>query len=611
EGAFSLTLYSLELLGLLSYGIQLFMTLRERDRRKDADFYGAAVLAGAYLPDVDVLIPTYNEPAVVLRRTIVGCQAMDYPNKRIYVLDDGKRPEIRDLAAELGCEYVTRPDNRHAKAGNLNYAIDRTQGELIAVFDADFVPTRPFLLRTVGFFQNQRIGLVQTPQTFYNPDPINSNLGLEQVPPGEEVFYRHIHLLRDAADSSICVGSSFVVRRSALEAIGGFTTSSLAEDYCTGINLTARGYDLAYLNEKLSAGLAAENMAAYIAQRSRWARGTLQVLFIRENPLTIPGLRLRQRLVHLEGLMQWFNNLSRAFFLIAPIVASLLSVHLFNTTLSAWVYYFLPLYVGYFSTYHWLNRQAQSALLSDVTSVINCLPIASTVIQTLIRPFSKGFSVTPKGIVNDRSVFQWQLALPLLILWVFTTGNLGYQIWMWATWTAPVMSDSLYSLSGLKLGLFWSLYNLLILVLALLSFLDRPRTDLYPWFEGQQPVDLDFGGKTIHGMTCRLSEIGAELVFEAGAIESLSKDTFLSLTLPAENLKLMARVYHIEQKHSQIHTCVFFENLSTAQQRSLIELLFCQPGQWKSQNAPGEWELLKQLGHRIQQSTRQRSLSGN
>jgi cellulose synthase (UDP-forming) len=327
DGVFSLGLLFLELFMLLSNCILMFLMLRVRDRRHQADQVAIDVVSGEFTPTVDVMIPSYDEPAFILRRTIIGCQALDYPCKKVYLLDDTRRPEIKALAAELGCEYLSRHDNQYAKAGNLNHAISssnpqgvaQTSGDLIVVFDADFVPTTNFLTRTVGFFQDPQLALVQTPQSFYNPDPIARNLGLENIlTPEEEVFYRQIQPIRDGAGSVICAGTSFVMRRSALAQAGGFVTDSLSEDYFTGIRIAAQGYKLIYLDEKLSAGLAAENITAHAIQRLRWARGTLQAFFIKSNPLTIPGLNPLQRLAHLEGLLHWFTSISRVGFLLVP-----------------------------------------------------------------------------------------------------------------------------------------------------------------------------------------------------------------------------------------------------------------------------------------------------
>ena len=160
-----------------------------------------------------------DEPVFILRRPIIGCQAIDYADKKIYLLDDTRRPEMKQLASKLDCEYVTT-DNYYAKAGNLNHTLPLNNSELIVVFDADFVPTKNFLIRTVGFFQDKEVALVQTPQSFYNIDTIARNLVLENVlTPEEEVFYRQIQPLRDSAGSVVCSETSFVVRRIALEAV--------------------------------------------------------------------------------------------------------------------------------------------------------------------------------------------------------------------------------------------------------------------------------------------------------------------------------------------------------------------------------------------------------
>ncbi|MCC3583284.1 glycosyltransferase [Microcoleus sp. PH2017_30_WIL_O_A] len=245
DGVFSIGLFLLELFLLLTNILQLFLMLRVKDRHSEANRLAIDIVEGRFTPAVDVLIPTYNEPAYILKRTVIGCQAIDYANKKIYLLDDTRREEIRQIAEELGCEYRTRANNHHAKAGNLNHALTHTQGDFIVVFDADFIPTKNFLIRTVGFFQDPKVALVQTPQSYYNADPIARNLGLDNViAPEEEVFYRQIEPLKDGAGSVVCSGTSFVVRRSALEDAGGFVTESLSEDYFTGIKLSAKGYRL-------------------------------------------------------------------------------------------------------------------------------------------------------------------------------------------------------------------------------------------------------------------------------------------------------------------------------------------------------------------------------
>ena len=515
NGIFSLGLFFLEMLMVFTSSIQLYLMLRVKDRRREADRMAVAVESGNFAPPVDIFIPTYNEPAFILRRTVIGCQALDYANKKVYLLDDTKRPEIKLLAKELGCEYITRPDNIHAKAGNINHATALTNGELIVVFDADFIPTKNFLTRTVGFFQNPEIALVQTPQSFYNHDPIARNLGLENVlAPEEEVFYRQIEIIKDSADSVICCGTSFVVRRSALETAGGFVTDSICEDYFTGIRLSATGYRLVYLDEKLSAGLAAENIDAHLTQRLRWARGTLQAFFIDSNPLTIRGLRLVQRLSHLEGLLHWFTSLTRVLFLLMPLAYSFLGVIPLRASARELLYFFLPYYLVQVTVFSWLNRRSRSALLSDVYSFVQCIPLAVTVVSAMLKPFEKGFQVTPKGIASDRFRFNWKLGCPLIFLFAATAFSLWHNVNIHLVknvGSLQVISESADLLKGISLGWIWSAYNLLMLGIALLILVDIPKPDIYEWFNLRRVVQLNIGGQSFWGITTVISESGAEV----------------------------------------------------------------------------------------------------
>lgn len=594
NGVFSLGLFGLEMLMLVSGTLQLFLMLRVRDRRAQADVLSEDVVSQKYTPTVDIFIPTYNEPAFILRRTIIGCQAIEYHPKTVYLLDDTRRPEVEALARELGCEYRTRPDNRHAKAGNLNYAIDRTEGELIVVFDADFVPTKNFLMRTIGFFQDPTVALVQTPQSFYNSDPIARNLGLEDVlTPEEEVFYRQIQPIRDGAGSVICSGTSFVVRRSALEATGGFVTDSLSEDYFTGIRLSAQGYRLLYLDEKLSAGLAAENIAAHALQRLRWARGTLQAFFIKSNPLTIPGLKPLQRLAHFEGLLHWFTSISQVGFLLMPLAYSFLGVIPLRATSHELLYYFLPYYLVQLTVFSWLNYRSRSALLSGIYTLVLCFPLALTVVQVMLNPFSKGFSVTPKGTASDRFSFNWNLAWPLLILFAATAVSLWVNLGMCmikGAWQQTVTPAVALQVKGIGLGWIWSAYNLMMIGIALLILLDVPRPHPHEWFDLRRTVKLTEGDRTFWGVTTMISEVGLEVALTQAGFPDLLEGERLPLTLEIleSNLILHGQAIRTGYRDEFPTVRIFFEPLTVAQQRQLVEMLFCRPGQWKRRHTPGE-----------------------
>lgn len=581
SGTISLTLFALEMLVLVSSTIQLFLMLNLKDRSPQADQLEEDVKQGIFRPTVDIFIPSYDEPEFILRRTIIGCQSIDYEPKTIYLLDDTRRPHIKALTEELGCNYFTRPTNEHAKAGNLNHALPQTNGELIVVFDADFVPTKNFLQRTVGFFQDEKMALVQTPQSFYNADPIAHNLGLEDIlTPEEEVFYRQIQPIKDGAGSVVCSGTAFVVRRAALEEAGGFVTESLSEDYFTGIQISAKGYHLAYLDEKLSAGLAAENIGAHITQRIRWARGTLQAFFIESNPLTIPGLSFKQRLAHLEGLLHWFTSFSRIFFLLMPLAYSYLRVLPLKTTIDEVIYFFLPFYFVQLTVFSWLNCRSRSGILSDLYSLVSAFPLALTALQVMISPFSSGFKVTPKGVKTDQKIrFNWGLATPLIVLFVLTAVSL---------WRCFGMT-MIHTNHQWDLGLVWSGYNLLMLGIALLILFDIPAPDVYQWFNLRRVVAVKLGEKTIWGITTKLSEVGLEMAFTHPLELSSNLESYkVQLELVEEDIQLQGIITALDRSEEFPQLKIQFENLTTTQHRQLVELLFCRPGQWLSRSSPGE-----------------------
>ena len=602
NSTFSIILYLCELFVLVTSLLQLFLMLKITNRQHEADKLAVAVVEGSFQPQVDIFIPTYNEPEFILKRTIIGCQALDYPQKTIYILDDTRRPEVAKLAAELGCEYLNRPDNSHAKAGNLNNALGFTTGEFIVVFDADFVPTRNFLQRTLGFFQKENIALVQTPQSFYNIDPIARNLGLEEIlTPEEEVFYRHLQPIKDAAGSVVCSGTSFVVRRSALEKIGGFVTDSLSEDYFTGIRLSAQGYHLVYLDEKLSAGLAAENISAHATQRLRWARGTLQGFFIHSNPLTIPGLTWRQRLAHLDGLLHWFSSIATVFFLIIPLLYALLGIIPLQATPWEIVYFFLPYYLTQITLFSWLNFRSRSAILSGVYGLVLAFPLAFTVIQVMFKPFAKGFNVTPKGTTSDRHHFNIKLALPLVILFILTGASLWYNLAISILFAMGQYMVIGNHIRGMSLGWIWSLYNLMSLGAALLILLDAPQLDINPWFNLQRVVKITLPscGREFWGITNCLSETQVYLAVTQSGILPLAKGETIPviLELVQEKITLKGQIIDAEFTEEFPMVKIAFQDLTLEQNRKLIELLYCRPGQWKRQESPGEiqslWLLVK------------------
>jgi cellulose synthase (UDP-forming) len=260
--------------------------------------------------------------------------------------------------------------------------------------------------------------------------------------------------------------------------------------------------------------LAAENIEAHLTQRLRWARGTLQAFFIDSNPLTIRGLRFVQRLSHLEGLLHWFTSLTRVLFLLMPLAYSFLGVIPLRASARELLYFFLPYYLVQVTVFSWLNRRSRSALLSDVYSFVQCIPLAVTVVSAMLKPFEKGFQVTPKGIASDRFRFNWKLGWPLIVLFAATAFSLWQNVNIHLVknvGSLQVISESADLLKGISLGWIWSAYNLLMLGIALLILVDIPKPDIYEWFNLRRVVQLNIGGQSFWGITTVISESGAEV----------------------------------------------------------------------------------------------------
>jgi cellulose synthase (UDP-forming) len=454
--------------------ILLFLVAMSRyvDRHAEADRLERAFFARAPedLPTVDVFIPTYNEPLDVLERTIVGALALDYPKDKltVYVLDDKRRDWLRTFCETKGAIHVTRPDNSHAKAGNMNNGLTVSSGDFVAIFDADFVPYRNFLRRTVPFFQDPTIGIVQTPQHFFNKDPVQSNLGLEKVWPDEQrLFFDEMATSRDAWDVSFCCGSCSIARRTAIDAIGGFPHDSITEDLLTTLAMLNKGYKTRYLNERLSMGLAAENLKGYFVQRGRWCRGGIQTIYLHNGPLRGPGLNLFQRVMFIP--LSWLVQYTVRFvILVVPAVYLWTgAAPLYFTGTTDIVLYQLPVLVGYFLLMAWLTPTRYLPLISSAVGTFATFRMLPVVISSLIKPFGVPFKVTPKGSGNEDSEFDAYTFFSIAF-WIAVTA-LGLIVNIVPEWSR--VGEGAFSV----VSAYWAVVNIVVLMIAALICFEKPR----------------------------------------------------------------------------------------------------------------------------------------
>ena len=435
--------------------------LRRSDRSAEANAHEARLRAmpPEALPSVDVYIPTYNEPLDVLEKTITGALCLDYPNFKVWVLDDGRRVWLKDFCEAKGVGYITRPDNSHAKAGNINHALTKTDGEYVALFDADFIVQREFLMRTTGFFADPAIGIVQVPHTFYNNDPLQTNLAVSKtLPDDQRFFFEAIMPSRDAWNAAFCCGSNSVTRREALRSIGdALPTQSITEDMLLSLMLLRKGYITRYLCETLAFGLAPEGLKAFFVQRRRWARGAMQILYLEAGPFG-KGLTLMQRLLFLPT--HWLTQ-SLTYFLavLVPLVFLWTGVlPMVNVTWESVLQYIMPMIFAVVGGICLFAPKQYFPLAVQVLGTFQSFKLLPTVLMTLIRPFGHDFKVTPKGAAArsaryDREVF-WTAATILVLTAAGIVVNVVPE-WRIITESAliPVVA-------------IWSAYNILVLFLV-------------------------------------------------------------------------------------------------------------------------------------------------
>ncbi|MEP6992748.1 MAG: glycosyltransferase [bacterium] len=384
---FSLVLVIAETFGLLSMAFFIYTAWRLVHREPPPAPAGLSV---------DVFITCYDEPLQLLRRTAIGARAIRYPHKT-YLLDDGKRDEVKAMTEELGVGYIRREGNQHAKAGNLNHAFTVTSGELVLQLDADHVPLPNILDRLVGYFNDPRLAFVQSPQDFYNTDSFTHVVNDEGGQMWEEnrLFFSLIQPGKDRINAAFFCGSCGVLRRSAFDEIGGFSTRTITEDMETSMMLHARGWKSFYHGETLAYGLAPASAAQYHVQRLRWGQGSMQMLR-KMNPLFVKGLSWPQKLSYFSSVIVYLDGIQRLIFYLAPVLFFLfgiLPVQVDNHALLIRLVPYMLLTIGSFEL---LSRGTGYILISERYNMTRFWTyILATSGYFAKKPLK--FNVTPKG----------------------------------------------------------------------------------------------------------------------------------------------------------------------------------------------------------------------
>ena len=462
-----------EVLSMLSTTMSLFFLTKIRNRTPDVEA-NLPWLQRQPAPLVDVLICTYNENRLILEQTIVGAMSMNHPNARVWICDDGRREWLRQLCKEHGCGYITRKDNAHAKAGNINNALVYlcdlgTPPEFISILDADFVPKPDFLTRCLALMRDPSVGIVQTPQHFVNPDPIQGNLALSRVWPDEQRYFFDVLMAsKDAWGAAFCCGTSSVIRVNPLMQIGGFPTDSVTEDYLVTLRLRQIGYQTIYLNEQLSLGLAPEGLKEYITQRSRWCLGFVQICRGKSGPLGFQNrLTFVDRIILAETFLYWSAaHAFRLLALIIPILFLLFGIQAVHASFQDVLSYFLPCFIVQMSILGWMTQARVMPIMGDVSQLIAAHSVLKAVVMGLFNPVGQKFKVTAKGGNRDVLFVEWSLLRMLLAYLGLTIVAVISAFGLNGGWSLQESSS---------IALFWSWYNILLLTLTCLVCIEQPR----------------------------------------------------------------------------------------------------------------------------------------
>ena len=360
---------------------------------------GRARAAGLRRASVDVFIATYDEGPEILERSVLAAQRIEWSGPlQVHVLDDTRREWVRQLCERVGARWITRSDHRGAKAGNLNHALGVTEAEFILVLDADFIAHPDAVRRLIAPMADAHTAVAQARQHFYNADPVARHLGTQRDASDDQaLFFDRILPARDRGGFAFFCGTCALLRRSALLEAGGLPTGSVTEDIVLSVRLRQLGWETRLVDTRVATGLAPEGLTALFNQRQRWARGAIQMMYLKSGLLG-RGLRLRDRLAFVP--IYWLvSPLLRVATLLIPQLFLLFGwVPLVNAGSDDLLRYQIPVFVALAGLAAFLYHRRWVPFVSSVWEDVIAMRITPRLLLDVVTPFrSAHFSVTPKG----------------------------------------------------------------------------------------------------------------------------------------------------------------------------------------------------------------------
>ncbi|MEM1038942.1 MAG: UDP-forming cellulose synthase catalytic subunit [Pseudomonadota bacterium] len=501
---FGILLFAAEFYSVAMLAISFFI-VSDPIERDDAPLIGDP---NAY-PTVDVFIPSYNEDLELVGMTLAAAKNLDYPASRlnVYLLDDGgtdqkchdsdpakaqaarqRRHDMQQFCSQLGVHYLTRARNEHAKAGNLNAGMERSNGDLVVVFDADHAPTRDFLKNTVGHFQRDpKLFLVQTPHFFLNPDPVEKNLDtFHRMPSENEMFYSVIQKGLDKWNGTFFCGSAAVLKRQALELTAGFSGQSITEDAETALELHTRGWNSLYVDKPMIAGLQPETFASFIGQRSRWCQGMLQILLLKK-PMFRRGLTVPQRVAYTSSPLFWLFPVSRLIFMTAPALYVFFDLQIYNASFQEFIAYTLFFLISNVLVQNAVYGTVRWPWVSELYEYVQSIYLVKSIASVVFNPRSPSFNVTAKGETLEHNHMS-PMALPYFVMFAFLLATTAWAFWRIAS---EGTGNELLLIVTL-----WSVFNLCISAVALGVVAERRERRRHYRLNTERRADLQVGNSS-------------------------------------------------------------------------------------------------------------------
>ena len=528
-------------------------------------------------PHVDVCIPTYNEPLDVVRASVYGALSLDWPKEKLHVwiLDDGNREEFRQFAEHSGAGYIIREQHNHAKAGNINHALGLLKSDFVAIFDCDHIPVHSFLTKTMGWLvRDDNCAMVQTPHYFYSPDPFERNLHLsDSVPLENTLFHVFIQKGNDLWNATMFCGSCAVMRRKAIDEIGGIAVETVTEDAHTSLKFYRKGWNAAFIDKPLAAGLATETLASHIGQRIRWARGMIQI-FRLDNPLLGKGLTLGQRLCFLSAMIYFLLGIPRIIFLIAPLPYVYFEINVINASGLAILAFVLPHLLHSLITSDAVQRGHRVPLMGEIYDTILSFYIVLPTTVALIAPHLGKFNVTSKGSTVRQQYLDWFIAKPYVFFFLLNLGGVFVLLVRAASRTGM---DSM----TLLFNLIWLGYNLVLLGAATSVAVETAQERHFARIKLQISVAVKRAdGSVFSGLLHDFSQGGASLRLHPWAARAIGKGERIKLMINHEGVLYEFPAQVMRSGGGSLGIQMHFA--SSAMEQDFVSTTFCRSSLWEN-----------------------------